>query len=285
VASSAPAPGLPRSAKTIGIPLAAVVLVLSFIYLGFPYDRLADYMEAELGRDRGVRLAIRALGPRLQLAGPGLEAAGVDARWDDGRELQLDRALLRPAWSLSWLTGSPAIHLRLMGPAGEAEGTLTLDGAGAWDGELRQADLTALPISGLWPGLEAEGSVDASVDLHLREGGPEGAISFEARDGLLTLTGSGITLPYERIEGELEFGGDAFARVKLLRLEGPAVTAEVTGALGKAQRFASAPLALTARLDLSPPIRTLFQSAGIRVSRDGTARIRISGTPGRPAVR
>jgi type II secretion system protein N len=283
VASSAPAPGLPRSAKTLGIPLAAVLLIASFIYLGFPYDRLADYIAAELGRDMGVRLAIREIGPRLQLAGPGLEAAGVGARWNDGRELQLDRALLRPAWSLSWLTGSPAIHLELVGPAGEAEGTLTLNGAGAWDGELRQADLTALPISELWPGLEAKGPVDASVDLHLREGGPEGAISFEARDGLLTV--AGMTLPYERIQGELEFGGDAFASVKLLRLEGPDVTAEVTGALGKAQRFASAPLALTARLDVSPPIRTLFQAAGIRVSRDGTARIRISGTPAQPVVR
>jgi type II secretion system protein N len=271
--------------KTLGFPLAGVLLVTCFIYLGFPYDHLAEYIAAEMGRETGVRLAIREIEPRLQLAGPGLEATGVSARWNDGGELQLDRALLRPAWSLSWLRGSPAIHLEIAGPAGEAEGTLTLDGAGAWEGELRGADLAALPISALWPGAAIEGSMGALVDLHLREGGPVGALAFEARDGSLAAPGLGMALPYERIQGELEFGGEAFATVKLLRLEGPVLTAEVTGALGKARRFESAPLALTARLDVKPPLRSLFQSAGIRVSRDGTARIRISGTPARPVLR
>ena len=94
-----------------------------------------------------------------------------------------------------------------------------------------------------------------------------------------------MALPYQHIQGELEFGGEAFATVKLLKLEGPVLNAEVTGTLGKARGFASARLALTARLDVKPPIRALFQSAGIRVSRDGSARIRISGTPAKPVLR
>jgi hypothetical protein len=123
------------------------------------------------------------------------------------------------------------------------------------------------------------------VDLQLQEDGPLGALAFEAHEGSLAAPGLGMALPYQHNQGELEFGGEAFATVKLLKLEGPVLNAEVTGTLGKARSFASARLALTARLDVKPAIRALFQSAGIRVSRDGSARIRISGTPAKPVLR
>lgn len=285
MAATAPSPGLPRSAKTLGIPLAGVLLILFFIYLGFPYDRLAEFISAELGREAGIRVAIQKVEPHLQLAGPGFQATGVDARWENGQELQLDRALLRPAWSLSWFRGSPALHLELAGPAGEAVGRLTLNGAGAWKGELRGADLSALPLSALWPGADLEGSIEASMDLRLEEEGPVGTVVFEARDGSLATADLPMALPFERIQGDLAFGGEAFATIQSLRLEGPLLTAEVTGAVGKAPQFSAAPLALTVRLDVNPSIQSLFQSAGVRVARDGSSRLRISGTPARPLVR
>ncbi len=72
-------PALPRSVRIFGIPLLGLLLVVFFIYLGFPYAKLGDRITAELQRSHGVRVDFESLSPRLQLAGPGIQASGVRA--------------------------------------------------------------------------------------------------------------------------------------------------------------------------------------------------------------
>jgi type II secretion system protein N len=271
--------------KATGIALAGAALVAGFIAMGFPYDRLGEYIEAEVRHQTGVVLAIGTLEPSLGLAGPGLRASALRLRWPDGEVLALDAARLRPAWSLSWLRGAPAIRVQLGGPIGEADGVVTLNDAGAWNGDLRRVDLGQLPIESFAPGAAIEGFADAVVDLRLGDPGPEGHLSFEAHDGSVALPAFPVALPYERLSGEIEFGGDAFATVESFDLDGPLVSAKVTGSVRHASVPANAPLALSVFLSAQPGVRPLLESAGLRVSREGSARVNVGGTLSNPVVR
>ena len=98
--------GTPSSSlRVIGVVLAGVLLVGFFIHRGFPYDRLRAPIAAELSRAMGREVAIREVGPTFQLAGPGLVAHDARVSWGDGETLRIERAAVRPAWSLSWLRG------------------------------------------------------------------------------------------------------------------------------------------------------------------------------------
>ena len=61
--------------------------------------------------------------------------------------------------------------------------------------------------------------------------------------------------------------------------------ADLTGTLGRAPRFAAAPLRLDLRLSAKPELRPTLEQAGVRLDRRGSARRRITGTPSRPVVR
>ncbi|MEE8475239.1 MAG: type II secretion system protein GspN [Myxococcota bacterium] len=278
-----PAATLPRWLRVIGIPAAGLLLVLGFIYRGFPYDRLAEFIEAKVRRDTPILLVIRDLGPRLTAGGPGVEARGVRARGPGTLDLTLDTLRLRPAWSLSWFRGAPAIRTELAGPLGEADGTVTLNGSGVWVGELRRIDLAALPLESLWPGLALEGSADAAIDLRLGESGPEGTISFEAQNGSVKLPGLPVAVPFEQLIGDLLLGGEAIVTVNSLELHGPLISGELTGTVGHAREIESAPLSMSAILRTGGA-SSLLESAGLRVSRDGTARMRITGTVANPQL-
>ncbi len=267
------------------IPAAGFTLTLFFIFVGFPYTQLADYLATRLGQQSGVSLAMVSLGPSLALQGPGLEATGVTLRLASGDEIELDRARVRPAWSLSWFRGAPAVHAVLTGPLGEADGVFTLNGAGSWQGELHQVDLAELPLSDLWPGLDAEGLVDASLDLRLGDQGVEGWAAFEAFEGSLILPDIPVAVPFTRIEGALALGGESILKVDSLHLDGPLLRADVTGHIAQASNLASAALNLLVEIDSEPGIRPLLESAGLRIGRDGKARLRLGGTLESPTLR
>jgi len=267
------------------IPAAGLALILFFIFLGFPYTQLADTLATHLGRQSGVELSVASLGPNLALQGPVLEATGVSLRLTSGDEIELDRARLRPAWSLSWFRGAPAVHAVLEGPLGEATGVFTLGSVGAWRGELRQINLAELPLSDLWPGFDAEGIVDASLDLTLGDRGVEGWVAFEAFEGSLTLPEIPVAVPFDRIEATLALGGESILDLEMLRLDGPLLRANVTGRIAQASNLNSAALSLSVEIDSEPGIRSLLESAGLTVERDGKARLRVDGTVGSPNLR
>jgi type II secretion system protein N len=268
----------------VGIPLAGLLLVLFFMYRDFPYDRVASSLEAALSHRLDAQVVIQNLGPHMGWMGPGVEATGVRVAWRDGRTVQLSSARLRPAWSLSWLKGAPAVHAVLEGPLGQVRGTFTDDGAGAWDGDVTQLDLARLPFEP-WPGVEARGQLDAQVDVRMGEAGPQGTLTFLARDGSVKLPDVPMPVPYDVCKGDLSFGDDALVHVEEVSLEGPLLDARVSGQVGSAARLDQAPLALEITLTAQPALRSVLQSAGVRVARDGTAQVRVSGTPARPVLR
>lgn len=266
--------------------MAGVLLVLFFIYRGFPYDQVSATLQNALSRRLEADVRIQELGPRLQWLGPGIEASGVRVAWNDGRSLQLASVVIRPAWSLSWLRGAPAVYAVIDAPMGSLRGTFVADGdgAGAWTGNVTELDLAQLPFEP-WPGIATRGWVDADVDLRIGENGPEGRVSFFAREGSVQLPDVPMPLPYDTCKGDLTFGNEAFVQINVLALEGPLISADVSGSVGAAPRLDQAPLALEVAITAQPAIRSILQSAGVRVARDGTAQIRITGTPAAPIVR
>jgi len=276
---------LPRPLLVVGVPLAGLLLVSLFIYLGFPYDKLGDRISSEVERAGGVRIDFADLGPSLQFAGPGIRASGVRATLADGATIRLESAMLRPAWSLAWLRGMPAVYAEIASEVGNAEGTLVLGGSGGWTGELEQVDVGKLPLSGFESLGTLDGTVDATIDLLRGEKGPVGSVSFEARDGAVGLADFPMQLPYEKLTGELIFGDDAYVAIRTLSLEGPMLNADVKGNVLHADVFAEAPLRLEVEIDAKPVIGAALRSAGVRLNRNGKAKARITGTVGTPKVR
>ena len=271
--------------RPLWLAALALGLILLFVTLGFPYERLSSFVSSRVGELTGARVTIRELGPSLHLAGPGFTGKGIHATLASGRSLEFDRAVMRPAWSLSWLRGRAAIYTQLEGPVGSAVGVFTTGVGGGYAGELLAADLARLPLVALWPGASFEGQVDAEIDVRREPGGPQGWASFDAVDGSIALAGFPLAVPFEQLSGSLRFGEDAFLEIETVTLDGPLLSAEVTGRVEKALAFDRAPLHLQIQLTAEPAIRSALRAAGVRLGEDGTARVRIGGSPSRPTVR
>jgi type II secretion system protein N len=276
---------LPRPLLVFGLPVAGVLLVAFFIYLGFPYHKLGDRIATEIQRSSGVRIDFEDIGASLQLVTPGIEATGVRATLSDGSSYRIERAMLRPAWSLAWFRGTPAVYCEVESELGGAAGTLLLGEAGGFSGELSQVAVGRIPI----PPLEAVGNIDgrldASIDLVLAEAGPVGSIEFAATEGSVGLAKFPMDIPFETLSGELSFGGEAFISIERLELDGPMLTASLTGKVLQAASFAQAPMRLEAELTAEPNLRPAFKNAGVRVDREGKSKVRITGTVESPMVR
>jgi type II secretion system protein N len=275
---------LPALLRLVVIPLAGLLLFLFFLHLGFPYARLGDRVASQLGRLTQSQIQIGELSPRLSLAGPGLAASDVTAVTRTGARIEFERAFLRPAWSLAWLHGNPAVYLDVAGTLGEAQGVATLRIPG-FHGHVRGIELAHLPLSATLPGSSLHGLADLDLDLEVGEAGPEGTSGFAVKSGQLGLPGLPIQVPFTSLVGELRFGGANLAELSSLVLEGPLVSARASGTLGHAARFEGAELKLALDLTAQPGLRAPLQAAGIALAADGTAKIQVTGTPGRPQIR
>lgn len=285
MAAAANRTALPRPLLVVGLPVAGILLVAFFIYLGFPYHKLGDRIATEIQRSTGVRIDFEDIGASLQLAAPGVEATGVRATFRDGRSLRIERAMLRPAWSFAWFRGMPAVYAEIESEVGDAAGMLLIGETGGFSGELSQVAVARVPIPPLSAIGDIDGRFDASIDLMRSESGPEGHVEFAATEGSVGLARFPVAIPFETLSGALTFGGDAMVSVERLELDGPMLTASLTGNVLKAERFADAPIRLEAELTAEPGLRPAIARAGVRVERNGKAKVRITGSIESPMVR
>lgn len=263
-------------------------LTLLFLFLGFPLDRVGERLVGTLSSASGFQITFSGLSPFLSVAGPGFEATGVRVVGNDGTQMSFDTLRVRPAWSLAWLRLSPALHLDVNGPLGHVVGTAIVDAdSPAFDGEVSSLDLGRLPVDALWPGLSLTGSLDAEIDLAVSDGaaGPDGTISFEARDGGISANGLPMGLPYETLTGELALGGEALVRILSLRANGPMLTAEASGEIGMGEFFVAAPLDIELQIQAQPRFVPVLRSLGLSFGAGGATTVRIGGTPSEPEIR
>ncbi|MFB3117520.1 MAG: type II secretion system protein GspN [Myxococcota bacterium] len=276
---------LPRPLIAIGVPFVGVLLIAFFLIRGFPYDKLGELIANRIEQSHGIHLAIGDVGPVLQLAGPALESTQLRAQFPNRSPLQIDRALVRPAWSLSWLTGEPALHVELESPSGIAEGTLRWNGVASWVGTIRDARPELPPIADWIPIGGLEGILEATLDVSMGELGLEGLVTFKVRDGSITLPALAVPLPFESLTGAISLGGDPYARVTSLSFEGPVSSGSGSGTIGRAERLEQAPITFEFQLDIKPSLSRAVSAAGVKVNPGGDAVGRISGTVAKPKIR
>ena len=275
------ATGSPRPLRWTGIAIAAIGLTLLFMLLRFPYDLLAQRIAQSVEQQTGTRISLGEISVGLVKFGPGLEAEAVRIIQPNGTRYDLDQVGVRPALSLSWLTGRPALAMEVSSVQGEVDGVATLGEPGGFRGTLRELDLAQLPPDLLRSPLELQGTTDADIDLL----GGEGSLRFDARDGSLGHPNLPFGLPFTSFTGDIDLGGEAMAQIRDLTLQSPLASGRGRGTVGKGPTFASAPLRLEIELTVSGAIQSALVNQGLKVGRDGSVRVTLMGTPGRPTVR
>ena len=276
---------LPRPLIAIGVPCAGVLLIAFFLIRGFPYDKLGELIANRIERSHGIHLTVGDVGPTLQLAGLAVEGTQLRVTFPGRSPQQIDRALIRPAWSLSWLAGEPTFHLELDTPSGSADGALHWNGAASWAGTIRNARPDLPPISDWIPIGGFEGTLEAMLDISMGESGPEGLVEFEIRDGSIFLPGVSAALPFESLTGAASFGGDAYARLTSLSFEGPLASGSGSGKIGRAELLEQAPIGFELQLDIKPELARSVRGGGAKIKPDGSALVIISGTVAEPKIR
>jgi type II secretion system protein N len=288
IESPAPEREQSRFRLIVLMPLAAIALTTFFVFVRFPYDRLADTLSQQIEASSGIKLEIGEFSPHLFLLGPGLLIRDAQAEWGRGKAAQIHEIAVRPAWSLKWLFASPALFVRVESPRGRGEGIVAFGWRGGWSGSLEAVDLDLVPLDALVAEFDVDGVLTADVDLHetgADEGQPslEGALSFEVTDGSASVPRFPVALPFDVLKGELVFGGEYVAQVSSLELHGPMVRADVEGSVGIADAPGNEPLALDVTIEVKDDsLKTMFRRAGVRLERDGTTSFQIGGTLSHP---
>jgi type II secretion system protein N len=278
----------PRWLVLAAYPLAAIALTLFFVFLGFPYDMLAQRIGHEVEAATSVRLRIGELSPHLGLLGPGLQASEVLAGREGQGTIALDELVVRPAWSTAWLRGIPAIHLDLTAPTGSAAGVATFGQEAGFEGSLADVDIAALPLGSLGA-FDLAGRLDADVDLRRGEpeagGGLAGSVDFALREGHFQTEDFPVAVPFERLHGRLDFGGKVYAQVSDVKLEGPMISGTIEGTVGHGPAPGSEPLAITITYEVSDPgLAPMLGGLGRRGA-DGRSVLQVTGTLASPVLR
>jgi type II secretion system protein N len=271
--------------RALPLALAAVALTAIFMIVRFPYDRVAVSLAQRIEQESGARITLGPVSLGLVRWAPGLVSTGVQIVRPDGTRLDLDRLGVRLALALAWLRGDPALATEVSSARGGLSGVVTFGDVPGFSGTLRAVDLEQLPQERIGAPLRVTGRADADLDITLREGGPEGDVEFEARDGLLTHPNLPLPMPFQKLTGELELGGANWAELRKLELSSPLASGHATGSVGRAPAFATAPLKLEIELTVSGAVQGSLRAQGVAIGNDGQIRVNVSGTPARPVVR
>jgi type II secretion system protein N len=273
--------------QRIALVVGCIALFLLFCAVRFPYGRFRVPLETQLERATGAEIEIGSLRGRPGPALVTLVAAPVHVDFEDGRSLALESAAVRPAWSLSWLRGAPALHVDVRAAAGRVRGTLWADAAApGFAGRLDDVDLSVL--AGFVPALgevDLQGRVDADLGLWLGAGGPRGELSLHARDGSLTPPGVPVAVPFQTLQAEAHRAEEGPLELARVSLDGPLLSGSLHGTIGPAPAPADAPLDLEVAIDrIDPALAAVAGPRGARRAAAG-ASLRIGGTLGEPVVR
>jgi type II secretion system protein N len=267
------------------VPISAVVLVSLFVFLGFPYDALGARFAQLVGDMTGSQVQIRGVSPRITVGGPGFRAKWVQVITPDQTTYEAGPVGVRPAWSTSWFSLEPALHVDLESPVGNAAGMLVIGSGFGFDGEVSEVDLGLIPIPDD-AAVSISGALDGEVDVFVRDGAPEGQLKFSAASGSISHDALPLAIDFETAGGDLILGGDNFVEVVELSLDGPVVSANAEGTVGASARFGSAPLDMGVDLQIkNPGLVMMVQGFGLQLDSDGRASFDVSGTPTNPRTR
>lgn len=269
----------------LGVALGCVVLTFAFLVAGFPYDRLEQRVIRSFERSTGGRVVYAQASHLLTWAGPALEWQGVQVTGATAQPLAFERVRARLAWSLEWLRLAPAFHVDLQATPGHLAGVVSVGRVPGFDGRLEDYPLADLPERWAWQGARLSGVVDADIDVSSDGDRLEGDVRFDVRNGSLAGGRFRDGLPFESLTGEIELGGDRWAEIASLKIDGPLLRADVKGTIGAAASFDAAPLDLDVQLDAKPLATQILLGFGVRLKQTGPITLKIAGTTAQPVAR
>ncbi len=279
---------LPRWLVIASYPVAALVLILFFIFLGFPYNQLAQRLGRIVESNTNIQIRIGDLSPQIGLGGPELAASEVLARIEDKQPIVIERMVLRPAWSLSWFRAQPAIYLDVTSDVGDVSGTLILGSDWGWDGTLEHVHFDLLPLE-MIETFDLHGNLDATIDLQRTTteagSGFVGRVEFDLREGTLRTEGLPIALPFESLHGRLDFGGEKYIHLSGVELQGPLLDGTIQGDVGYATGSSGQPISIDVAFRLRNDDLASMLGAVAGQGEDGRSHIQITGTLARPVIR
>ena len=274
--------------RAIQLALLAVALTTLFVALLFPYERIASSLSARATRWTGIELEFEEVGPTVSWRGLGLEATDVRATLPRGDSFVLPSVFLRPALSLRWLIGDPQLVFDIDGGVlGEVDGQIGLGSGGSWNARLHDIRVGVLPLAQIVPGLALEGQLSGRFAFRRDdEGRPAGELDFDCREGSLMAPGLPLPVPFERLQGKIEFGGELAANIHALALSGPVISATLSGTVQRAPRPDAQPLEMAMQIQkVGRALQPLLLELGLELAEAGPTHLQIRGTLGRPTFR
>ena len=267
-----------------GIALLGIVLTLFFVYLGFPYERLAENVAAQVASRSEMTMRFGGAGPQLTWLGPGFELEEVVLVPNRGQAIPLGDVVIRPAWSISWFRGVPAAHIGVSSEPMEASLAIWLDSPMHIEGSIKEFNLVGLTQAGSLNRADLKGFVELEFDLAGSGVDPwQGSVQIRAKNGSFTPPDLGTPIPFESFDSAVILPGDGFIQVESARLDGPALNASGQG------RIAWTPEKGTGALDfdfdleiLEPGLPAKLRIAKIPVDQAGKGKLRIGGTLAKP---
>jgi type II secretion system protein N len=276
---------IPRPLLYTGGPVLAVVLTLTFIFLGFPYADLIPVV-SRLAGDQNIRVG--EIRPRLTLGGPGFSLQEVVFRPSEMEPLVIERFDIRPAWSTSWLRGDPSLAVAVVSPLALADGVLTWGDARRVEGKIEVPDLALLPLPSDSPlsftgVLVAEGDLVVGIAL---DGESTGLIQFEAAAGSASHSNIPMPLDFETLTGRIQLTGQSELVLEDISIEGPIFSARADGFIDTPQ--GNSPPLMDIDLDIqvkTPAFRVLLSSLGLPFDNEGRSSFNLGGTIQNPVIR
>lgn len=276
---------IPRPLLWVGAPIAALLLIVVFVFLRFPYDEFALPLGQRLGAATGSDVTIGGIDSQLTIGGPGIAARDVRITRPDGRWIGIDALHIRPAWSPAWLRGDPALKIDVDSSVGRSSGVLVLGDVPAWTGEVEDVDLARLPL-GDAGGVAVSGLLVAAADLALGPGFPTGPLSFDAHTGEIAHPALPIVIGYDRASGDVTLGADPLVDVRALEIDGPLLQASAAGTVRPGRGPGDEQLDLQVEIEIKDPaMRAMLQGLGVRLDGRGRAKFALGGTLSSPRPR
>jgi type II secretion system protein N len=273
---------LSRGFKFVVMPVLAFALIAFFVFLGFPYDVVADRIIDVAEQQTGATIRYASLAPRITIGGPGFRFREVDVILPDGKRYSADPVSVRPAWSLGWLKGEVAVRADLASEHGDVAGVATLGRAVGWDGTITGLDLSVIPIR-IGDEVALEGRADIQARVVVRDDGPEGEIDIQARDGEFSHTAVPIPVEFDTLEGHVVLGGDKLALIERLDLEGPLLAVLLSGDVGRAAVAGQEPLDIAIDITVREAgLQQMARNLGLPLDDQGRARLDVGGTLSTP---
>ena len=271
----------------LGIVAAGIALTGFFIYLGFPYERLAENLSQQIQGSQNVEIRYGEIGPRAHWLGPGVAVADLSVVSEGTATLTLDELALRPAWSLSWFRGVPSVYVTATAGAARAGFEVTLDEPLSLHGEVWDLDLRLLPV----PGALAKASLQGTGEFEVyaekpADGNWQGTARLSVQDGSFAPPDLKVALPYTSLQSTLTLTPDGFLELAETRLEGPVLSGTAAGRIGMSSGPQPGPLDVGLEFNvIDPAIQEALRDNEIPVSGDGNGKVHFGGTLAKPRIR